>query len=101
MFTDRQVRIQISTAYAGVTVGDNSFHFNVSVYNDTRVLLYLISLNVPASGFLGTSVSLSHELSLQPGSYRFSATASNRYGSSLESEFTSAVTVVEGEERRH
>ena len=95
--TDGQVRLQISSAYAGVTAGDNSFHFNVSVYNNTRGFLYLMSLNVPESGFLGTSVSLSHELSLQPGSYRFSATAGNRYGCSLESELTPAVSVGEGQ----
>ena len=99
MFTDGQVWLQISTAYAGVTAGDNSLHFNVSIYNNTRGFLYFISLNVTESNFLGTSVSLSHELFLQPGSYRFSATAGNRYGSSRESELTSAVSVGEGEER--
>ena len=98
MSTDGQVRLQISTANAGVTAGDDSLRFSVSVYNNTRGFLYLISLNVSGSGFLGTSVSLSHELSLQPGSYQFSATAGNRYGSSLESELTSAVDVGEGEE---
>ena len=38
-------------------------------------------------------------LSLQPGSYQFSATAGNRYGSSPESELTAvaAVSVGEGE----
>ena len=97
--TDGQVRLQISSAYAGVTAGDNSFHFNVSVYNNTRGFLYYISLNVSGSDFLGTSVSLNHELFLQPGSYQLSATASNRYGSSHESELTSAVSVGKGEER--
>ena len=49
--------------------------------------------------FLGISLFLSHELSLQPGSYQFSATAGNRYGSSPESELTAgaAVSVGEGE----
>ena len=98
MSTGEQVRVQVTTAYAGVTAGDNSLHFNVSVYNNTRGFLYLISLNVPGSAFLGASVSLSRELSLQPGSYQFSATAGNRYGSSGESQFTSAVSVGEGEE---
>jgi len=74
--TGEQVRVQVTTAYAGVTAGNNSLHFNVSVYNNTRGFLYLISLNVPGSAFLGTSVSLSHALSLQPGSYQFSATFS-------------------------
>ena len=96
--TDGQARLQISTAYAGVIAGDNSLHFNVSVYNNSRGFLYLISLNVPGSSFLGTSASLSHELLLQPGSYRFSATAGNKYGSSVDSELTSAVSVGEGEE---
>ena len=93
------VRLLITTAYTGVPAGDTSLHINLSVYNTTRELLYEISLNSSLINFLGTSASLSHELSLQPGSYQFSATAGNRYGSSPESELTAgaAVSVGEGE----
>ena len=84
------VRLLITTAYTGVPAGDNSLHINISVYNKTRGLLYRISLDSSSIDFLGVSASLSHELSLQPGSYQFSATAGNRYGSSPESELTQA-----------
>ena len=90
------VRLLITTAYTGVPAGDTSLHINISVYNTTRELLYQISLNSSLINFLGTSASLSHELSLQPGSYQFSATAGNRYGSSLESELTPGAAVSEG-----
>ena len=62
-----QVRLQVTTAYAGVVAGDNSLHFNVSVYNTTSSgpkLLYQISLYPLRSDFLGTSVLLNHNLSL-------------------------------------
>ena len=88
--TGLMVRLLITTAYTGVPAGDNSLHINISVYNNTRGLLYRISLNLSPINFLGVSASLSHELSLQPGSYQFSATAGNRYGSSPESELTPA-----------
>ena len=91
------VRLLITTAYTGVPAGDNSLHINISVYNNTRGLLYQTHLDSSLINFLGT---LSHELSLQPGSYQFSATAGNRYGSSLESELT-AGAVGEGEELLH
>jgi len=93
------VRLLITTAYTGVPAGDTSLHFNISVYNTTRDFLYQISLNSSLIRFFGTTASLNHELSLQPGSYQFSATAGNRYGSSSESELTAgaAVSVGEGE----
>ena len=97
-----QVRLQVTTAYTGVVAGDNSLHFNVSVYNTTSSgpkLLYQISLYPLRSDFLGTSVSLNHNLSLQPGSYQFSATAGNRYGSSPESRLTTAVSLVQREQQ--
>ena len=88
--TGLMVRLLITTAYTGVPAGDNSLHINISVYNNTRGLLYRISLNLSPIDFLGVSASLSHELSLEPGFYQFSATAGNRYGSSPESELTPA-----------
>ena len=93
------VRLLITTAYTGVPAGDTSLHINISVYNTTRELLYQIRSNSSLINFFGTTASLSHELSLRPGSYQFSATAGNRYGSSPESELSSgaAVSVVEGE----
>ena len=93
-----QVRLQVTTAYAGVVAGDNSLHFNVSVYNTTSSgpkLLYQISLYPSSSEFLGAAVLLNRNLSLQPGSYQFSATASNRYGSSPESRLTTAASLVQ------
>ena len=98
-----QVRIQITTAYAGVFAGDNSLHFNVSVYNgilDGRQFLYKISLYPSENNFL-TSISLSHDLSLQPGSYLFSTIAGNRYGSSSESELASVVVPLQREKCMH
>ena len=96
-----QVRLQVTTAYAGVVAGDNSLHFNVSVYNTTSSgpkLLYQISLYPSRNNFLGTAVLLSHDLqTLQPGTYQFSATAKNRYGSSPESRLTTVVTIVQCE----
>ena len=100
MRVDRQVRLQITTAYAGVVAGDNSSHFNLSVYNTTSngpKLLYQISLYPLRREFLGASVLLSRNLSLQPGSYQFSATTGNRYGSSPDSRLTTAVTLVQRE----
>ena len=92
------VRLLITTAYTGVPAGDTSLHINISVYNITRGLLYQIRLNSSLINFFGTTASLSHEVSLEPGSYQFSATAGNRYGSSSESELTAgAVSVGEGE----
>ena len=91
------VRLLITTAYTGVPAGDTSLHINISVYNTTRELLFQIRLNPSLINFFGTTASLSHELSLQPGSYQFSATAGNRYGSSPESELTAGATVSEGE----
>ena len=88
------VRLLITTAYTGVPAGDTSLHINISVYNTTRELLYRIHLNSSLINFLGT---VSHELSLQAGSYQFSATAGNRYGSSPESEFTAGAAVSVGE----
>ena len=88
--TGLMVRLLITTAYTGVPAGDNSLRINISVYNNTIGLLYRISLNLSPTNFLGVSLSLSHELSLQPESYHFSATAVNRYGSSPESELTPA-----------
>ena len=84
------VRVLITTAYTGVPAGDNSLHINIFVYNNTRGLLYRISLYSSPLNLLGVSASLSHEIFLQPGSYQFSATAGNRYGSSPESELTPA-----------
>ena len=91
------VRLLITTAYTGVPAGDTSLHINISVYNSTRELLYEIPLNSSLINFLGTSASLSHDLSLQPGSYQFSATAGNKYGSSPESELTAGAAVSVGE----
>lgn len=100
---DGQVRLQITTAYAGVVAGDNSLHFNVSVYNITSSgpnFQHWITLYSLEQNFVGLSVLLSHDLlSLQPGSYLFSATAGNTYGSSPESELTAAVTIVRCEEQ--
>ena len=93
------VRLLITTAYTGVPAGDNSLHINISVYNTTRGLFYQTRLDSSQINFLGTTASLSHELSLQPGSYQFSATAGNRYGSSPESEVTAET--VRGEELLH
>ena len=98
--TGLMVRLLITTAYAGVPAGDNSLHINISVYNTTIGLLYQTGLDSSLINFLGTSASLSHELSLQAGSYQFSATAGNRYGSSPESELTTGA-VGEGEELLH
>ena len=93
------VRLLITIAYTGVPAGDTSLHVNISVYNSTRALLNQINLNSSLIDVLGTSTSLTHELSLQSGSYQFSATAGNRYGSSSESELTAgaAVSVEDGE----
>ena len=97
--TGLMVRLLITTAYTGVPAGDNSLHINISVYNTTRGLLHQTRLDSSQINFLG---SLSHEQSLQPGSYQFSATAGNRYGSSSESELTAeTVSVGEGEELLH
>ena len=98
--TGLMVRLLITTAYTGVPAGDNSLHINISVYNTTIGLLYQTRLDSSLINFLGTSASLSHELSLQAGSYQFSATAGNRYGRSPESELT-AGAVGEGEELLH
>ena len=91
------VRPLITTAFTGVPAGDTSLHINISVYNTTRELLHQLRLNSSLINFFGTTASLNHELSLQPGSYQFSATAGNRYGSSPESELTAGVAVRVGE----
>ena len=92
------VRLLITTAYTGVPAGDTSLHINISVYNITKGLLYQVRLNSSLTNLFGTTASLNHEVSLEPGSYQFSATAGNRYGSSPESELTAgAVSVGEGE----
>ena len=97
----RQMRLQVTIAYTGVVAEDNSIHFNASIYNTTSSgpkLLYQISLYPSRSNFLGTAVLLSHDLqTLQPGTYQFSATAKNRYGSSPESRLTTVVTIVQCE----
>ena len=77
--------------------GDTSLHINISVYNTAKELLYHINVTSSQINFLGISSFLSHEFSLQPGSYQFSATAGNRYGSSPESELTAGTSVSVGE----
>ena len=91
------VRLQFTVAFAGVEAGENSLYFNVSVYNITSNHLQYISLFPMRNNFLGFSVIISHNFTLQPGTYQFSSTANNRYGSSLESRLTTLVTLVQGE----
>ena len=55
--TGLMVRLLITTAYTGVPAGDNSLHINISVYNNTRGLLYQTRLDSSLINFLGTTAS--------------------------------------------
>ena len=95
------VMLRATADYAGVTTVDTSLYFNISVYNSTReFLLFNIILIPSADDFSGTSVTLSHVVSLsQSDTYLFIATAVNRYGSSLESE-QAIITFLDSGERK-